>query len=264
MIKRTISIGAMLAISALVMVAQPSPEEQKGIAAIQAAAPQGADALAAAVDDFVAKFPKSAYRATVLSSAADVYESLGKSDKAQAYYQRTLEADPKNYYAMIMVGTEIVKGTKEFEIDDAARTAKLNKAEKLLKDALSMIALAPKPNPAASDEEWNTLKKDDEARAHEALGMLAMARAIGPSGTKKYDTAISEFKTAATVGASPQPAAMIRLGAAYNDAGRMPEAIVELDKVIAMKDLPAAYKQVAENEKKRSNELIAKAAAAKK
>src|SRR5689334_4565341 len=104
MIKRIVFIGAMLATTALMMLGQaPSPEEQKGIEAIQAAAPKGVDAMAAAVDDFVAKFPKSAIRASVLSATADAYESTGNGARAMIYYQLALDADPKHYYSMLML-----------------------------------------------------------------------------------------------------------------------------------------------------------------
>jgi tetratricopeptide (TPR) repeat protein len=241
MMKRIVFIAAALATGALVMVAQQmTAAEQQGIAAIQEAAKGGIDAMAAAVDEFVLKFPKSPARAFALSATADQYEGRGNSDKAVIYYQRTIEADPKNYYAMIMLASEIAKGTKEFEIDEAAKTAKLNKAEKYANDGLALLVTAPKPNPDGSDQDWANLKKDDEARGHEALGMIAMAR-------KKYDTAVSEFKRASEGGAGPQPTAMIRLSGAYNEQHKYAESIAELEKVLAIKDLPDAYKNVANN-----------------
>ena len=253
MIKRIVFMAAMLATTAIMMVGQaPSPDEQKGIQAIQEAAPKGVDAMAAAVDDFAAKFPNSPRKPAVLSATGDAYESTGNAARAMIYYQSALDADPKHYYSMLMLASEIARGTKEFEIDEAAKTAKLNKAEKYAKDGLALLATAPKPNPAATDEQWNTLKKDDEARAHEALGMIAMLR-------KKNDVAISEFKQAVQVGVSPQPTAMIRLAGAYTDSAKFTEAMAELDKVIAIPGLPAAYKQVAENEKKRAAQLKAQA-----
>jgi len=247
MIKRTVFVTAMLAISALVAVAQPSPEEAKGIQEIQAAAPQGIDAMATAVDNFVTKFPKSQYRGTVLAATADGYEARGNSLKAQVYYQRTIDADPKNYYAMLMLSTEIARGIKENVIDEAKKTADLNKAEKLAKDGLSILALATKPNPDGKDEEWATLKKDDEALGHEALGMIAMVR-------KKYDVAVSEFKQASTGGSGPRPAAMIRLAGAYNEELKYADAVTTKEKVLAIKDLPEVYVKAATDIKKASTE----------
>jgi tetratricopeptide (TPR) repeat protein len=242
MIKRIILMAAMLAMAALAVVAQQpmTAAEQAGITAIQNAAKGGIDQMAAAVDDFVAKFPKSPASAYALTATADQYEARGNSDKAMSYYQRTLEVDPRNYYAMLMMASEIAKGTKEFEIDEAARTAKLNKAEKYANDGLAILATATKPNPNGDDQQWANLKKDDESRGHEALGMIAMAR-------KKYDTAVSEFKKASEAGSGPSPSAMIRLSGAYNEEKKYAESIAVLEKVLAIKDLPDAYKSVATN-----------------
>ena len=83
------------------------------------------------------------------------------------------------------------------------------------------------------------------ARGHEALGLIAMAR-------KKYDDAAGEFKTATEMAAQPQPATFIRMGSAYTDSGKPDEAIATLDKVLAMPNLPAQFKQVAQSEKDRA------------
>jgi hypothetical protein len=45
------------------------------------------------------------------------------------------------------------------------------------------------------------------------------------------------------------------MGGALNEAGKYDEAIAALDKVLATPGLPDAYKNVAENEKKRSEQL---------
>jgi tetratricopeptide (TPR) repeat protein len=239
MIKRFVAIAAMLAMTALWMVAQTA-DEQKGIADIKAAAPKGVDALADAVDVFVAKFPKSTLTPMLLTNVADNYERAN-SPRAQGYYQKALDVDPKNYYAMLMMASEIARGIKDPDIDgEKARTAKLDKAEKYAKDGLSILALAPKPNPDASDADWAAVKLEDEARGHEALGMVAMGR-------KKYDNAVSEFKQASAPGGNPQPTALIRLAGAYNELGKYPDAISTLDKVLAIKDLPDAFKKVATN-----------------
>jgi hypothetical protein len=71
---------------------------------------------------------------------------------------------------------------------------------------------------------------------------------------KKYDVAISEFNTAVTGSANPDPATMIRLGAAYNLAGKHDEAIAMLDKVMAVPDLPVQLKQFAQAEKVRATQ----------
>jgi len=118
---------------------------------------------------------------------------------------------------------------------------------------MALIPSATKPNPQVTDAQWEALKKDDAARGHEALGMIAVAR-------KKYDDAAGQFKQATETAAEPQPATFIRMGGAYTDAGKPDQAIAALDKVLAMPNLPDQIKKVAQSEKERAE----KAKAAKK
>lgn len=66
---------------------------------------------------------------------------------------------------------------------------------------------------------------------------------------RKPDVAASEYKLAVDGIPSPDPVWMIRLGAADNQAGKYADAIAVLDKVLAMPDLNAQYKTVAQSEK---------------
>jgi tetratricopeptide (TPR) repeat protein len=262
MIKKMVFVAAMLSAASLLLVAQqqqgqkqpqkqPQPtEEQKAISAVQAAAAKGPEALAPAVDDFVLKFPTSPYRARLLNALGDIYESSGNAEKAQNSYQRALDADANDYYSRIMLASEIARSTQPFETDMAARDAKLAKAEKYANEAIPLIASAAKPAPQMTDEQWDALKKDDTARAHQALAMVAMVR-------KNYDVAVTEFKTSISTAATPDPATSIRLAAAYDAAGKMDDAEQVLDQVLAMPGLPDAYKNVAQSEKKRSEQLKA-------
>ena len=241
--KKVVTLIALLAAGSLLLSAQPkgpSPDEVKALQAIVNS--QTVDARVSAVDNFVKSFPKSEYRSFALTMAAEAYETTGNVTKAIIYYQQALEANPKDYNAMLMLSAETARTTREFDLD---KEEKLTKAEKYAKDGMALIPEATKPNPQLTDEQWNNLKKDDTARGHEALGLIAMVR-------KKYDVAATEFKTATETASQPQPSTMIRLGGAYTDAGKPDDAIATLDKVLAMPNLPDQYKQVAQSEKARA------------
>jgi tetratricopeptide (TPR) repeat protein len=244
--KNVLTAVALLAIGTLWLTAQPkppSPDELKALQGILAATT--ADARVAAVDSFVKDFPKSEYRATALTMAADAYEMTGNSTKAIIYYQQVLEVSPKDYNAvnaMLMLAAETARTTREFDLD---REEKLAKAEKYAKDGMAAIPSAAKPNPQLTDAQWADAKKDDLARGHEALGLIAVAR-------KKYDDAAGEFKTATETASAPPPATFIRMAGAYTDGGKPDQAIATLDKVLAMPNLPDQLKQVAQAEKARA------------
>ena len=218
----------------------PGPEEVKAIQAITAAA--AVDARVAAIDSFVKNFPKSAYRAAVLTMAAETYQASGNTAKEIIYYRQVLEVSPKDYNAMLMLAAETARTTREFDLD---KDEKLSKAEKYAKDGIALIPTAPKVSPQLSDDQWEAVKKDDLARGHEALGMIAVAR-------KKYDDAVTEFKTATETANQPQSATFVRLGGAYIDAGKSDLAIAQLDKVIAMPNVPDQIKNIAQSEKARA------------
>lgn len=226
----------------------PTPEEVADLQKILAAqiqTVQDVDARIKAIDAFVQKFPASSLRAFALSMAGEASQMKGDRPKALFYYEEALKADPKDYNSMLMISAETAQATGEF---DLKKEEKLGRAEKLATDALALIEVAPKPNPQLPDDQWAAVKKDDTARAHEALGMIAMSR-------KNYTGAAASFQTAINSAASPQPATYVRMGGALNEAGKYDEATAALNKVLAMQGLPDIIKQVAENEKKRSEQL---------
>src|SRR5690349_11659858 len=241
--KKIITLVALLAVGSMMLCAQPkapSPDEVKALQAIVNA--QTVDARVSAADNFVKSFPKSEYRSFALTMAAEAYEAGGNITKAIIYYQQALEANPKDYNAMLMLAAETARTTREFDLD---KEEKLTKAEKYANDGMKLIPTAAKPNPQITDQQWADLKKDDLARGHEALGLIAVAR-------KKYDDAAGEFKTATETASQVQPATFIRMAGAYTDAGKPDQAIAALDKALAMPNIPDQIKQVAQAEKARA------------
>src|SRR5262249_44460579 len=76
-----------------------------------------------------------------------------------------------------------------------------------------------------TDEQWAQAQKQVQAEAHNGIGMGEMIR-------KKYDTAISEFKTAAELDPG-EFTYQVRLASAYDSSGKHDDAIAVPDKIIA-------------------------------
>jgi tetratricopeptide (TPR) repeat protein len=261
--KRVILIAAVLAIAGVQAFAQQQPAGQA-----PAAAPQGSTSPVAkqpapksqaegqalqamfgaadpaarmkAADEFVAKFPDSEFKAFALMIAAETARQGGDHEKSIIYAERALEADPQSYMSMIILATELAGTTREHDLD---REEKLKRAEKYATQALELIRNAPRPRPDVTDEQWAQAKKEFESQAHVALGAAHMVR-------KNCDGAVSEFTTATS--ATTDPAPHIRLGMAYSQCGKPDQAIATFDKVLAMPELPPAFKQFAEQEKQRA------------
>jgi tetratricopeptide (TPR) repeat protein len=237
---------AVFAMAGLMMgQAKVSKKEFDAYNAVIAAATD--DARIEMADKFVTGFADSKLKSVVLLIAAQAEERKNDIPKAIVYAQSSLEADPKNYQAMILIAGELARGTRENDLD---KEEKLTRADKLANDAIATVKEAPKPNDKLTDDQWGTYKKDFEAQAHEDLGMSAVAR-------KKYDLAISEFKMAVDMAASPSPSTMIRLAAAFDTAKMPDEALATLAKVYALPGLDSGTKAFADREKAVADKLKA-------
>ncbi len=198
-------------------------------------------------DKFVTSFADSKLKGTVLFFAANAAERKGDVTKALVYAQSSLDADPKNFQAMILIAGELARGTKKFDLD---KEEKLTRADKLANDAIAAVKEAPKPNPQLTDDQWNAFKKDFESQAWEDLGMSAAVR-------EKYDVAITDFKTSVDVAATPNPTTMVRLAGVYDQAGKPDESLAILAKISAMPNVDPAVKQFADREKTIAEKLKA-------
>ena len=244
---RIFSTLALLAAAAIPAVAQnpKSPKEREAVVAVmQATTPE---ATIAAVDNLVSKFADTEFKAWALERAAETEQKKGDLTKAMVYAERAAEADSKSLYgvqAMLLISGELARTTREFDLD---KEEKLARSDKLAKEAMDNIGSAGKPGAQVTDEQWAGVKKDIAAEAHKDLGLGALAR-------KKFDVAIAEFKLAVEGAATPDPADMVRLASAYDQAGQFDAAAPWLDKVINAPGMNQAIKNFALGEKKRNEE----------
>jgi len=240
----TLALG--IATAGLFAQKQPGPKSKSEADAYNAIMTSpDADGRIKTAEAFLDKYADSDLKAPVLFVEAFSYQQKNDYEKMVIYAERTLEADPKHYGAMLMLARAISQRTREFDLD---REEKLTRAEKYAHSALEILKDAPKPNAQVTDEQWVQGKKEYVAQAHEALGFAATAR-------KNFDTAITELKTA--IADVPDPIAMVRLAQVYNQAGKPDDALALLDKVMAVPDLHPSIRQFAQAEKVRATQLKA-------
>src|SRR5687767_10308681 len=147
--------------------AQPKPKSQKEIDALQAMfQAQDPDARIKAAEELLTKFADTEFKAIALQIAAASAQQKNDFDSMVLYSERTLEADPKNYGAMLMLANGIAQKTREFDLD---KEEKLNRSDKLAKTAIDLVKVAPKPRPDLADADWENAKKSYLAQAYEAL-----------------------------------------------------------------------------------------------
>jgi tetratricopeptide (TPR) repeat protein len=240
--------AGVLALAAGLAFAQKPPQakSQKEVEALQAIFnEQDPDKRIAAVENLLTNFADTEFKTIALQVAAGSAQQKNDFEKMVVYSERTLESDPKNYAAMLMLATGLAQRTKEFDLD---REEKLNRADKYAKSALELIPKATKPRPDITDEQWASAQRDLTAQAHEALGISAAVR-------KKYDVAITEFKAAVDGNPNPDQATMVRLADAYLQANKPDDSLATLAKLNAMPNLNPSVKNVANSIKEKADKV---------
>lgn len=232
---------------------QPQVKSQAEAVAVQAIfQAQDPDGRIKAANEVAEKFPNSEFKPLALFFAAVSYQQKNDADRMIVYLERTIEADPQQYQALLMLAGVISSRTREFDLD---REDKLKAAEGYANKALEIVKAAPRPNANVTDDQWDAAKKDFQSQAHEAFGHAATAR-------NQQDKAIEEYKQAISLAGQPSATNMIRLAAAYDKVSKYDEAIAVLDKVLAMTDVDPSVKKIAQTEREAAVKLKATAAAA--
>jgi tetratricopeptide (TPR) repeat protein len=192
-----------------------------------------------AIENVLTKFADTEFKVILLQMALDLETRKGDYAQTVTYAERLLEADPKNADAMVTLATETARHTREFDLD---KDEKLGKVDKWAKDGIEAAKTLPKPQATMTDQQLEAMRKDYQSQGYEALGMAADVR-------KKYDEAISNFKQAIAIAATPDPSTWVRLGQAYEDAHKWDEASDAFDKAVNAPNVPAQVKAIANNKK---------------
>jgi tetratricopeptide (TPR) repeat protein len=225
---------------------QPSVKSQKEAQELVAAlnAPD-TDSRIKAGEVFTTDFPASEFKGTVLYLIGASYLEKNDIENAVTYLERCVQADSQNFQALIMLARSISMRARETDLD---REEKLTAAEKYANQATELLKTALKPNANLPDEQWEAAKKDMNSQVYEALGVAAFVRG-------KNDEAIAQLKKSIDIAAVPDPSTMVRLANVYSKAGKLDDGIAVVDKALAMPDLDARVKVIAQAQK---DELVKK------
>lgn len=225
---------------------QPQPKSQKELEAIMAMfqAPGAKERIDAAMA-LITKFADSDFRATAFYLASFSARDLGDTENMIVYAEKAIEADKLNYGAMLLLAQALAQRTREFDLD---REEKLGRAEKLARDAITLVSTAPKPNPEATDEQWEAGKKDFMAQGHEALGMAAMVR-------KNFASCADNFGKAAQLALQVDPAVLVRQANCLRIDSKFDEALAAIDKALALENVHPQVRKAAVDEKMLINKL---------
>ncbi|HJT86692.1 MAG TPA: tetratricopeptide repeat protein [Bryobacteraceae bacterium] len=222
----------------------PQPKSKEELQAVQALfqAQNDPDASIKAAEDLLSKYADTEFKEVALMVEAGAYAKKRDPVKAQIYAHRVLDINPKNFQATLMIGEMEAQGIRDNDLD---KEDKLADSEKYLNQTIENLKTAAKPNPQLPDDQWEQYRKELIAQAHNDLGLDDLSR-------KKYDAAITEFKT--SIEGDPQPAYQVRLASAYQSAGKNDEAIAICDKLLADPQLHPQIQAVAKDIKAKATQ----------
>ncbi len=218
----------------------PQPKTPKELEALKAwQAATKTDERLQAIENVLTNFADTEFKVFLLLDALQLEQRKGDFAQVVFYGERILEADPKNAVALVTLAGETARHTREFDLDKEEKLAKVDKYAKAASDVSKDMV---KPRPDITDEQWEGVKKDVRAQALEAMGQAALLR-------KKYDDSIADYKQALAVQATPDPATWVRLGQAYEDAGKLDDATDAFDKALNTPNVNPQVKAVAQAKK---------------
>jgi tetratricopeptide (TPR) repeat protein len=221
-----------------------SPKEAQAYnAMIQASDP---DARIKAANDLITNFVDTQFKATALYFEADAYMRKGDNDKAIVFAEQAVDADAKNYQALVMLAKTYAATT---HVNDLDKEEKLTKAEKYAHDGLDVMKAAEKPVPTLTDAQWTEAKNDMNGQLYLALGISAAFH-------NKVDDAQADFQKVSELDVDPTD--LIRAARVLLDVKKPEQAIVWLDKAAASPNANAQIKNIVNNDKLRAQAMMKK------
>jgi tetratricopeptide (TPR) repeat protein len=201
------------------------------------------DAQIQGAENLLITYPNTEFKAQLLLVEAEAYHTKRDDTKALALGEQAYDADPKIFETLLLLSEIYTNTTRATDLD---MDDKMAKSDKYAKDALDLIATAPKPNAQMSDSDWTQAKQGEEARAWSSLGFSALLH-------KNFDEAKTDFQK--SVDLAVNPITMLYIDRAYIAAKRYDDAIAWTDKAVAAANGNAQVAQYANSDKARAQAL---------
>jgi tetratricopeptide (TPR) repeat protein len=164
------------------------------------------------VDGFATRFPISAFLDGAYQDQALAYQRLGNFSASVAAGEKSLQANPDNIKTLLAMATIIANGPAQMP----NRAKLLTEAEDYAHRALEHIDTSRPPKQIPM-EQWLGEKREMQCQAHEALGVLSLARG-------QIEAAVNEFEAGVALAANPDGTQFFRLGLALALAGKVTDA----------------------------------------
>lgn len=203
-------------------------------------------AMEKAADDFVTKYPDSELKGAAYERVMLMYQQAGNDDKTIEMGHKSLTFNPDSPGVLVALSDVLVRGTHETDLDKDQR---LDEATKYARHALETVGDYPAPT-NMPPEQVVAVKNDLRSAAYASIGAAAYTN-------KKYADAETNFKQAIEVTkTNPDPTTMLRLALTLDKLNKYPEALDQVNQILAMQDVDPRVSSFAQQEKERLSKLV--------
>ncbi len=208
--------------------------------------------MEAAANAFAGKYPTSDLRATLYIRAMNGYGQANNSEKVIEMGRKAIAADPTNPVPLVQVGSALVEGTRDTDMD---RDQRLAEAAKDAHSAIENINELMIPPDAPADR-VAAVKASIVTMAYDTLGMVSMDK-------KDYSDAEQQFlKAVDSSKAQPEAVVYLRLSVAQDQLKQYPQALDSATKAAQYAPAGSAAQNLAKQQQARLQKLMAGAAPA--
>jgi tetratricopeptide (TPR) repeat protein len=195
-------------------------------------------------DKFAATFPKSELLGLAFEHQMLAYQRLNDFEGLLRAGEKSLRLEPKNVNTLLTLASAIPNAAGERPDGSAL----LGKAQSYASLALQELGTMHIPRQISMGQ-WKIMQGEMEAQAHEALGHIAVKQG-------NLELAITEFERAAFENPVAKGSQFLRLGIAYDMAGRTSRAEGALRRALDLGPDQVRERALAELRKLRTNRVI--------
>jgi tetratricopeptide (TPR) repeat protein len=202
------------------------------------------DAAAAA---FAAKYPDSELKGSLFVRAMNLYGQANNSEKVVELGRKAIAADPTNPVSLVQIGSVLVEGTRDTDMD---RDQRLAEAAKDAQGAIDNIGelMVPADAPPARVV---AVKASILTMAYNTLGMVDLNKKEFVGAEQAFLKAVDASK------AQPEAVVFLRLSVAQDQLKKYPEALDSANKAVQYAPAGSAAQNLAKQQQERLQKLMA-------